>query len=133
MHLTPATIIGFALFVFALAFVPDKYKPAWIYRLSWWQVLIGLVATVAAFLIIMNPEFLAWGILGDSAFFDLLVLAIGIQLQMILSRIGVCIVSGTKSTVLFVAMGIYADWMLLMLTVSSVGYVLQRAVHRILS
>src|SRR5690242_19000560 len=87
MRMTPTMFIGLTLLVFALALVPDKYKPKWIYRLNWWEALIGLVATVAALLIVMNPEFLALGVMGDSAFFDILAFAIGIQLHVIMSRV----------------------------------------------
>jgi energy-coupling factor transporter transmembrane protein EcfT len=71
MQISTTIIFGLALFVFALTFLPDKYRPTWIHRLNSWQVLIGLVAVIAATLIVMTPEFYALGILGDSAFFDL--------------------------------------------------------------
>jgi hypothetical protein len=80
-------IFGFALFAYALSRVPDKYKPVWSLHLKSWRTLIGLIAVILAFLIVINPEFYALGILGDSTFFDLLVLAIGIQLQVILCRV----------------------------------------------
>ena len=124
------TVIGIALFVFALAFVPDKYKPAWIHRLDWWQVLIGLVATVAALLIVMNPEFLALGILGDSAFFDLLVFAIGLQLQVILSRIGVRVLAGGAKAVQFVRWRCCVTGMMLALFLHEIVFTVQRVAHR---
>ena len=72
---------GLCLFVFALAFLPDQYRPAWIHRLDSWQVVIGLLAVMIATLIVMTPEFYALGLLGDSTFFDFLVLAISFQLR----------------------------------------------------
>ena len=130
--MTTTIIFGLALFAFALTRVPDKYKPTWAQRLSSWQALIGVVAIIAAILIVMNPEFYALGVLGDSAFFDLLVLAIGVQMQVIFSRIGACAVSGAKSAARFIVMGIYADCILLMLIVSGISCMVQGAVHRIL-
>ena len=130
MHTTPNTMIGLALFVFMLAFVPDKYKPTWIYRMSWWQVLIGLIATVAAILIVMNPEFLTLGILGDSTFFDLLVLAIGVQLQVILSRVGLQVFAGAKWTTRFIRWRIYVTGMMLALAVDGIVSTVQKVAHR---
>jgi len=86
MQKTSVIIFGLALIACALTRLPDKYKPAWSHRLKSSQTLIGLVAVIMAILIVMSPEFFALGILGDSAFFDLLVLAIGLQLQTVLSR-----------------------------------------------
>ena len=126
-------IIGLVLFVFALAFVPDKYKPTWIYRLSWWQVLIGLVATIAALLIVMNPEFLALGILGDSTFFDLLVLAIGVQLQAVLSRIGVYVLAGGASVIRFIRWRYCVTCVVLAFLVDDIASTVQRVVHRFIS
>ncbi|HTV41562.1 MAG TPA: hypothetical protein VMF08_13350 [Candidatus Sulfotelmatobacter sp.] len=129
MHLTPTTIIGLALFGFVLALLPDKYKPKWIYRLNWWQMLIGLIAVVAAIVILATPEFCALGLLGDSTFFDILVLAISIQLQVILSRIGVRAVSAVKWTIR--RMVIMA--MLLAMAAQDMAAVAQKVVHRLLS
>jgi len=67
--------------------VPDNYKPVRMQRLNSWRTRIGLLALIATIVIVMNPEFYALGILGDPAFFDLLVLAIGLQLQTILARV----------------------------------------------
>jgi hypothetical protein len=131
---SPTTVIGVVLLVFALAFVPDKYKPMWIYRLSWWQVLIGLIATVAALLIVMNPEFLALGILGDSTFFDLLVFAIGIQLQVILARIGVQVLAGGARLVRFIRWRFcFNCLMLVALVVDDIASTIQRVVQRFTS
>lgn len=97
MHLTPTKIIVVALLVVAFGALPDKYKPRWTYRTSWWPALIGIVASIFALLIIMNPELLALGVLGDATFIDLLVLAIGIQMQGIFSRTGVFLLAqGTR-------------------------------------
>ena len=81
MPISPDIIFGLALFAFALGILPDKYRPGWIHRPTSWQLLIGLVALVVAAVIVITPEFYALGILGDSAFFDILVLAITFQLR----------------------------------------------------
>ena len=87
MKMTPTLLFGLALVAYALTRVPDKYRPAWTHRLNSWKALIGVVAVVMALLIVMNPEFYVLGIFGDSAFFDLLVLAIGLELQLMMSRV----------------------------------------------
>jgi hypothetical protein len=38
-------------------------------------------------LIVINPEFLAFGLIGDTAFLDLLVLALSLQMQMFADRL----------------------------------------------
>ena len=48
---------------------------------GWWRRPIVLVAVLVAVLIILTPEFFALGLIGDTAFFDLLVLLISLQLQ----------------------------------------------------
>ncbi len=87
MKMTPTLLFGLALVAYALTRVPGKYRPAWMHRLNSWQVLLGVVAVVMALLIVMNPEFYVLGIFGDSAFFDLLVLAISVELQVVMSRV----------------------------------------------
>jgi hypothetical protein len=81
MQVSPILIFGLIL-AYAFIQTSDKSKqmaPAEPLRL--WQSLAGAIAIVMALLIIMNPEFLALGLLGDTAFFDLLVLALSLQLQ----------------------------------------------------
>jgi hypothetical protein len=48
----------------------------WFRNLKGWQKWLGLLAI----LVILNPEFLALGLLGDSAFFDMLALALSVQM-----------------------------------------------------
>ncbi len=59
----------------------QRTKPAPLQRLSGWQKLFGVVAVVGAFLILLNPEMLALGLLGDTALFDALVLALSLQMH----------------------------------------------------
>jgi hypothetical protein len=133
MHITPTTIIGLALLGFVLALLPDRYKPKWICRLNWWQMLIGLIAVVAAIVIVATPEFYALGILGDSTLFDILVLAIGIQLQVILSRIGVRVVSVIKWMIRFISLRMAINAMMLAIIAHDMATVAQKVAHRLLS
>jgi hypothetical protein len=46
-----------------------------------------VIAVFLVLLMAMNPEFLALGFLGDAAFFDIMVLALSLQMNMIASRV----------------------------------------------
>jgi hypothetical protein len=81
MHLTPAIVLGLAILTCALTMLPDRTKLAWSARLNAWHALVGVIAVILALLILLNPEFLALGLLGDTAFFDMLVLLISLQLR----------------------------------------------------
>ena len=133
MHLTPTTIFGLAILGFVTALLPDRYKPKWTLRLNWWQMLIGLIAVVAAIVIVATPEFYALGILGDSTFFDILVLAISIQLQGILSQIGLRVVSAIKWTIRTISLHMAIDAMILAFIAHDVVTVAQKVAHRLLS
>jgi hypothetical protein len=75
------TIILLSLALAATAFArSQRSKPAWFRHLKGWQKLLGVVALVTALIILLNPEFLALGLLGDSAFFDMLALALSVQM-----------------------------------------------------
>ena len=65
---------------------PARAKPRWWQHLKGWQKVIGLVAFVGVLLIMINPEFLALGLLGDTAFFDMLVLALSLQMHTFVIR-----------------------------------------------
>lgn len=43
--------------------------------------IIRIIAVIGAIFIVLNPEFLAFGIIADAAFFDMLVLLLGLQLH----------------------------------------------------
>ena len=91
------------------------------------------MATVAALLVVINPEFLALGILGDSTFFDLLALAIGLQLQVVLSRIGVYVLAGGARVVRFIHWRTFVTCMMLALAVDDIASIAQRVLHRFTS
>lgn len=87
MHITPTLIIGLALFIWALNRVPEKYKPVLSQRLKSWRTVIALLAIIMALFIVLNPELYPLGILGDSAFFDLMVLGLSLQMQESATRV----------------------------------------------
>jgi hypothetical protein len=91
MHLTPAIVLGLAILAWVFTRLPDNTKLAWSTRLNAWHALVGVIAVVLAFLILLNPEFLALGLLGDTAFFDLLVLLIGLQIRSVGAQVWDCI------------------------------------------
>jgi uncharacterized membrane protein YkgB len=73
-------LLSFALAAAALFRRSKRTQRPWFQHLQGWQKLCGVIAIVLALLILLNPEFLALGILGDTAFFDLLVLALSVQM-----------------------------------------------------
>lgn len=53
---------------------------SWLPHLKGWQKLCGVIALLLALLILLNPDFLLLGLLGDTTFFDILVLALSVQM-----------------------------------------------------
>ncbi len=137
MQVSPNIIFGLTLFVFALSFLPDKCRPTWIHRLTSWQMLIGLVAVIVAVivatLIVMTPEFYALGILGDSAFFDFLVLAISFQLRGIGFLVWRYVVLGLSPIKRFAVIRIYATGTVLLFTFAGMVSTVQKIAHRLSS
>ena len=82
MQAMPTILFGLAILAYASSLLPNRVKSARSEPLKWWQKLAGIVAFILVVMIALNPEFLAWGLLGDTAFFDLFVLLISLQLQM---------------------------------------------------
>ena len=73
--------------VLALAFVAcastrsGGTKPAWSAHLKGWQKIFGVAAVIMTLVILINPELYALGLLGDTAFFDMMVLALSFQMH----------------------------------------------------
>jgi len=86
MSTTPIILIGLAIVACAVARAPKRIKPAWSQHLKGWQKIFGVVAVLLALLMIINPELLALGLLSDTAFFDVLVLFLSLQLQSVAVR-----------------------------------------------
>jgi hypothetical protein len=80
-HPISPIILSLVILAYALTLRFGKFKPARFQTFTGWQKLAGAVALIIALLIVLNPEFLALGLVGDTAFFDLLVFAITLQLQ----------------------------------------------------
>jgi uncharacterized membrane protein YkgB len=80
-------LIGLVI-ILASAFkqTPHRNKRAWSQHLKGWQKVLGPVSFVAVLLLMINPEFIALGLVGDTALFDLLVLALSIQMQTVITR-----------------------------------------------
>ena len=59
----------------------SRHKPRlrWLDDLTGWQKLFGVVALVAAVVVFLNPEFIVLGLMGDTAFFDMLVFMLALQ------------------------------------------------------
>lgn len=79
-HLT-VILFGIALLICWSLRSPRASKLKGLQRLSGTQKLFGIVAFLLALVILLNPEFLALGLLGDTALFDMLVLALGLQMH----------------------------------------------------
>ena len=135
MHTT--TILVVALALLACTYIQsNRTKPAWSEHLKGWRKVFGLLGVIAALLIVMNPEFLALGLLGDTAFFDMLVLALSLQLHMFVSRAFHNCVAVLSRSVRW--LGIPSPglrYLLFVLTpvITSTVSAFQKAVHRTLS
>ena len=140
MPTTSTMIFGIALFACALVWMPDKYRPKWLARPSGGQLLLGLLAMTIATVIVMTPEFYALGILGDSMFFDLLVLFIGFQLQSVFARAGHIVLRGFAPVRRFVALRVFTSFQAgaavcsaVILALVDLGSLTQKVMHRLLS
>jgi hypothetical protein len=79
-------ILLLALAIIACAFAWGRTKRAGFRSLTGSQKVFAVIAVLLAILIVINPEIAAFGLLGDSAFFDLLVLALSLQMQVFVAR-----------------------------------------------
>ena len=74
-------LLGLALLAYASTRSLGKTKQSRFQHLKGWQKIFGVLAVILTLLIILNPEFLALGLIGDTAFFDMLVLALSLQMH----------------------------------------------------
>ncbi len=139
MRMMPTILVGLAILAYAFTRVPDRSKPARSQRLKWLQKLAGVVAVILAVLIVINPEFLALGLLGDAAFFDLFVLLISLQLQTAGTRAWsrvVALLSRFGSWVMAPRMRLRTSSLLIVsasIAFESVVSTIQKVVHRLSS
>ena len=87
MHNTIIILLALGVLFFAKTRSAAKPGPKSSVKFRGWQKIFGVLAVVAALLILLNPEFLALGLLGDTAFFDLLVLALSLQMHGFVRRV----------------------------------------------
>ena len=129
-------MFGLALLACAFFRVPPRTKPAWSPRISGWQKLLGVVAFILALLMVLNPEFLALGLLGDTAFFDLLVLLLSLQLQTFAARAWHAVRVVFSKTSRIMVPRLSRDFSLALLAFAPLGEMwaaIQKAVHRLSS
>lgn len=137
MHMTPIIILGLALAAYAFSCGPSRNKPSSAEPLTGRQKLLRVLAVLLMILIALNPESLALGLLGDTAFFDLLVLLIGIQLQTVAAQAWGWIVAGfslivPRFTIPHLRMS-YCMFLLIFAPIVTALVTVQKAVHRMTS
>ncbi len=132
--LTP-TIFTLVILACALTHASRKFKAAPFRPFTSWQKVAGAIALILALLIVLNPEFLALGLLGDTAFFDLLVFAISLQLQGIGTRAWRSVSAGISGLVhwLFAPRPTFAMFLLIFAPVGNVVTSLHKLANRIFS
>jgi len=79
-------LLGLAILAYASTRSPGKTKSSRFLHLNGWQKIFGILAIILTLLIILSPEFLALGLIGDTAFFDLMVLALSLQMHLFATR-----------------------------------------------
>ncbi|MGO8764786.1 MAG: hypothetical protein ACLQSR_06585 [Limisphaerales bacterium] len=129
-------LLGLAIMVWAFARRPMRIKPAWFGHLNGWQKLFGLIAVILAVLILINPEFLALGLLGDTAFFDMLVFALSLQMLVFVQTAWRSIGTALARSLRWIGIPSPGFRFLLAISTVAIGSAIcsiQKVVHRILS
>ena len=119
--------IFFTLFLIVACSHPKTFtrsKPVWLEGLQGWQKGFGIAAFLVALLILMNPEFLALGLLGDAALFDALVLALSLQFQIIAFRMLRSLRSAFSNVVSFVIWRARRTYLFVLLFLEPLGHLL---------
>ncbi len=86
MDRTTIILLGLGIIVFARIRSSSLAKPTWLQHFKGRQKILGVVAAILTLLILLNPELLALGLLGDAAFVDIMILGLSLQLHMLASR-----------------------------------------------
>jgi hypothetical protein len=135
MQLTPTILAFVILACLLLTQVSGTFKAASFRPFTGWQKLAGAIALILALLIVLNPEFLALGLVGDTAFFDLLVLATTLQLQGIGARAwrSVCAAFSGLVQWLFAPRPTFAMFLLIFDPVGNLVICVRKLANRILS
>ena len=102
-------------------------------HLNGWQKIFGLVAVFLVVLILINPECLALGLLGDTTFFDVFVMALSLQMLGFVQLAWRYVVLGFAPIQRFINWRIYATSTMLLFIVTDIVSTVQKVVHRISS
>ena len=126
-------LITFAVFV--VIFLRTVHQNNRSFGLASWEKMTGLLAVVLALLVVLTPEFAALGLIGDSAFFDLLVLLMSLQIQSIATVIRSVLINSLRRVMVwfFAPRVSYLIWLSAYGAVLAVVGHVQRLVHRIWS
>jgi hypothetical protein len=137
MHAKSGLLLGILVIVAcARIHARGKGKPAWSRPLKGWQRIFGVVAFIVALVILLNPEFLALGLLGDTAFFDMLVLGLSLQMHHVFVRVfrtGIAVLRKGVRWVGIPSPGFKYALASSMVALGTVVAAIQRTVHRLLS
>ena len=129
-------LLSLAMLAFASKRAARQGRLKWFRQLNGSQKIFGVVAFVLVLLILLNPEFLALGFLGDTALFDMLVLAISLQLHTYVARVGRGFVTALTRGMRWAGIpsfGLRYEWAVWTALIGSTISLIQKAVHRILS
>jgi hypothetical protein len=136
MQNTTMILFGLAMLAYASTRSPDKTRSSRFHHLRGWQKILGILAVFLTLLMILNPDSLALGLFGDTAFFDIMVFALSVQMSVLATRaIHSCVDVLSKVAR---GMGIPSPglrYLLAFLTpvIASASSLFQKAAHRILS
>jgi len=136
MSISPIILFGLVVLVCVSIQSAQSTKPARFPHLKGWQKLFGVLAFIIVVLVVINPEFLALGLVADTAFFDAFVLLLSLQFQEIASRAWHFV--STVFTSIMRAMGPrlrhdFAMFLLIFAPIADVCAAIQKAIHRISS
>jgi hypothetical protein len=129
-------LLGLAMLVCAGMRKSRRGRSKWFQQLSGSQKIFGVVAFVLVLVILLNPEFLAFGFLGDTALFDMLVFAISLQLHTYVLRAARAFVTALTKSMRWAgipSVGLRYQMTLVACLIATFTSFLQKAVHRILS
>jgi hypothetical protein len=130
----PSILVLLAVLAYVSIKVLNRLQSTRSERLKWWQKLAGIVAFISVLMIAINPEFLPLGFLGDTAFFDLMVLLISVQLQIAVAWVwswgGA---TGLKLVRWAIAPSPHMSYLLVAWTIASVVSAIHKLVQRISS
>jgi hypothetical protein len=136
IQMIPIMVLGLAMVAYLYTRTPARIKPAGSRNLKGWHKLFGAVALILAVLIVVNPEFLALGLLGDTAFFDALVLLLGLQLQMIAAQAWTWCRAVSSRMLLRIVARMSLSFSVIVLTLAPVGDMfsaIHKTLHRLTS